>query len=560
MPVVELFDGTKLEFPEGTNQSVIDSTAKRETFRLKALQTNARQADIAQNGATAADLTAAGLDPTKDMTGGQKFVAGYGKVTSDVTNGVKQLLNIGDQNALKKEIDDSKRMDQSLLNTGAGLAGNIAGWAVPAVGATIIPGANTYAGAGLTGAVMGALNPVGTGDSRLWNTGFGAATSVLGQSAGNILGKVLKPVANQSDEAVRLAGIAKANNIPLSAADATGSKPLQFIDSVLSNLPISGGAQAAKKAAQQDAFNAAVLKTAGIDASKATPEILAAQKKVLGNTFEDIASRNAIDLNKGVANDLVDIVGQAQRRLTPADASRISNAVEDIFSQADTGGTLPGTLYQAWRSELGRMSKSNDSTGHFAGQLKKTLDRAFDSQVSAADQAAWKQASKQYGNLKTIADAAGGAGTAANLGDISAAQLSSALGKQVGREGKALGRGELNDLSRVGNVFIKPQVPDSGTAQRALYQGLLTQGAGGLGVGGLSGMTGDNGFDWNRALIGGGAAIGGPALAQAILHNPVAQAYLKRGLLNLTPAQINAMKATGRIGLLSTTLALESTR
>jgi hypothetical protein len=42
--------------------------------------------------------------------------------------------------------------------------------------------------------------------------------------------------------------------------------------------------------------------------------------------------------------------------------------------------------------------------------------------------------------------------------------------------------GEIGDVARAGRQFLPDAVPDSGTSQRAMYQGILTAGSmGGLG-------------------------------------------------------------------------------
>lgn len=470
------------------------------------------------------------FDPTEGMSGTDKFLAGMGKAFTDIGRGGGQMLRDalpqGAADALGlptgSDIEETRRLDRALMNTGAGTAGNIAGALVPALATAALPGANTITGAAAGGALMGALQPVTGDESRLFNVGLGGAFGAAGQGVAKGIGRVINPIRNaQNAEVSRLAQVAASEGIPLDAAAVTGSKPLQAVNAVMENLPFTAGKEAAKGQARQQAFNAAVLKRAGINANNAAPEVLAAQKQALGKTFEDIAGRNAINFT-GLNSQLDDIVNQASRRLPPDRAGAIANTVEDMRSQLQDG-ILAGTNYQGWRTELGRMARGNDAEAHYFSQLKKALDKAFSAQVSGADAAAWRQASSQYGNLKTIMNAMGGAGANPATGNIAPAQLNQAFTSAMSREGKALGRGELNDLVRVGQTFVRDQVPNSGTAQRLLYQSLLT---GGLGLGG--GIAA--GADPVDALKYGAYGLAAPKLAQMLLNSPHGQRYLINGV------------------------------
>jgi hypothetical protein len=144
------------------------------------------------------------VDPTEGMSGTQKFLAGSGKAVSDLWLGAKQITG----NASQEEVDEVKRRDAALMDTGAGLAGNIAG----NVAAALVPGFG-LAGAGASlgraglaaagkrllaspatiggavtqgglGAGQAALLPVATGEHRGKNAAFGLVGGALVPSAG----------------------------------------------------------------------------------------------------------------------------------------------------------------------------------------------------------------------------------------------------------------------------------------------------------------------------------------------------------------------------------------
>jgi hypothetical protein len=123
-------------------------------------------------------------DPTEGMSGIGKFAAGYGKVVPDMARGIGQMIGLVDQDS----VDEAKRLDAPLMKTGAGMAGNIAGNIATAIPAAAVPGAATVPGAAATGAIMGAIQPVATGESRLTNTGLGGAAG----AGGVVLGRGLQ--------------------------------------------------------------------------------------------------------------------------------------------------------------------------------------------------------------------------------------------------------------------------------------------------------------------------------------------------------------------------------
>lgn len=485
-------------------------------------------------------------DPTQGMSTGEKALAGAGKGFADFGRGAAQLVGLGPSG---EQVAETRQRDAALMKTGAGLAGNIGANVLAAVPALYVPGVNSYAGAAALGGISQAFQPAESLAERALNVAVGTGFGAAGQGVGNALARVARPVQSTlSPEAARLAGVAMREGIPLDAAAQTGSKPLQTLNAVFENLPLTAGRQAEQAAARSGAFNAAVLRRAGISSDSATPAVLGAQKQALGSQFESIAGRNVVDFNGGtVANDLASVAHEASRRL-PNAGSRVTNTIDDLLNEVGQNGVMQGAKYQGWRSELGRLARGNDAEAHYFGQVKKALDRAFSSQVSGADAAAWSQASREYGNLKTILNAMGGAGNDAAASNIAPAQLAAALRQAVGREGRALGRGDLDELVRVGQLFVRDQVPNSGTAQRQLMQSLVTGGGGAVVGAGAAGATGND--KWQGALYGAGAGAASllaPRLAQALVQSGPAQRYMTNQANR--PAAIaleRALQASGR--------------
>lgn len=532
--IAELADGTRLEFPDGTPPDVVQRTVRGVVAR------KAQEADNAKFEAQTRAGTAG--------TGGEAFMSGMGKAFADIGRGVGQLVGRVDQ----KTIDDAKERDKPLMNSGAGMAGNVIGNVAATVPAAFVPGANTVVGSAVLGAGLGALQPVASDDSRGSNIGMGAIGGAVGQGAANLVGRLARPV--QSKLPAQLEALAqKAEqqfNIPLNAAQKTGSKPLQIIDSVLDNMPLTADRQAMIKELQRKSFNKAVLATAGETADTVNPQVITAARKRLGDEFERLSGGNSIRMTPELdaalqqviadnakagplASSKVDdvarwIAGLTQGTPESTVASQVLDASGKPFTAtvaAKPAQDMAGESYQTVRSILGRESDSafkgnNSQLGMSLKGIQKALDDAAYNSLSDVDKAAWQQARKQWQALKVIEKAAAPTSKDAVSGNVSAAKLAQAL-KSVDRNA-IVRTDDLADLARIGQAFVKDQIPDSGTAQRTLYQTFLKnpiEGAWQLGTGGIS------------------------LPVQMAINSKVGQAYLNRAPLSpRTLAIVKALK------------------
>jgi hypothetical protein len=113
--------------------------------------------------------------------------AAAGGVVAGIPLGIRQML--GKDNP--GEVDEWKRSMEGLWSTPGGKVGTVLGGVGVAAPAMFVPGANTALGAAAVGAGMGAVQPVGDGESRALNTVIGGATGGLAQAGVNKLGTVL---------------------------------------------------------------------------------------------------------------------------------------------------------------------------------------------------------------------------------------------------------------------------------------------------------------------------------------------------------------------------------
>ncbi len=210
MPIakIQLPDGriAKFEVPEGTTPEQVTQFAAQQFQQQKT-------APQEQSVPTAADVPVM-----------ENLAAGAGKAISDAGTGIKQaLMQYGNKmplsamlspqqqmtlgygghdlnkklipdevvQAQQQEIDETRKRDAPLMETGAGKAGNIAGNIGMTLPALAIPGANTYAGSALAGGMMGLVQPTAEGESRGLNTALGAVGGAAGKYGSDKLAKAL---------------------------------------------------------------------------------------------------------------------------------------------------------------------------------------------------------------------------------------------------------------------------------------------------------------------------------------------------------------------------------
>ena len=360
------------------------------------------------------------------------------------------------------------------------------------------------------GAVGGAVSDM-TGNELA-----GLAASIAAPVGAAGAARFFQPIRNSlNPEMVRLAEQATAEGIPLTAAQATGSRPLRLMESSFDQLPFTAGPQAEVRDAQQRAFNRAVLSRAGAGGDSASPATLQANRDRIGGEFERLSQGTTVNLDDQMLSDLQDVATRYGTKLPSQQRPAFQAYIEDILGQGDG---MPGTVYQQARSDLSRQARSAKGNDPFFSDalrgLRDALDNAAGRSIAPDDQAAWQQARSDWRYQRQIENAMAGAGQDAATGNVPAAQLRTAA-VSGDRSGYARGDGELNDLARIGQAFLRAP-PDSGTAGRSSMMNLLQlAGAGGAGaVGGLPAVA---------------AALVAPRVVQGVTNSGVAQRYLKEG-------------------------------
>lgn len=366
-----------------------------------------------------------------------------------------------------------------------------------------------------------------TPSQQIAETGAGILGGELGGTIGAgipaVAGRIVQPVVSAlGPEATRLAQLAESKfGIPLTAAQKTGSDFLNTFNSWLRESPIAGKQEEAALEAQKASFNRAVLQKIGVDAESATPEVMGKAKQAIGNVFNDVASRNAIQMDPQLAQSISDIHQNASKEMLDAPFKVLTNTLQEISDKA-TDGSLSGKLYQNIKSRLDRLSNNPDpSLGEYARQVRTALDdglqRSVDASGNAEDYNALLQARQQWGAMRTIQ------GTINQQGDISGPKLWQALRTKAGGSQAIYGAGDqdLVDLAKIGSQFVGDKVANSKTAAR----GALTLAA--MTAGGALGSEEGGNHPGLGALIGAGLA---PSVARFALRNPAVESYLVNGI------------------------------
>lgn len=415
----------------------------------------------------------------------------------------------------------------------------------------------TAAGGELGGpgaAVVGGVSaPVGAAVSQMVPPWAAPITEMATDAAAATAGsRVISPVRTVTPPGRdALVQTLQNENIPLTAGEITGSKPLLKTEQILGQAPGSAGPVAEDVQTQQQAINRAVATRAGLDSDTLDPTTLNNHMTGLGQQIDAIASNNNMPVNGQLAQTLGQI-RQSLPNLKTEAAQEIRARLDQlngmITTDANGNAVVPGSAYQSLMSDL------NDSIRGASGptqtnllQLKNALRQQMESGMSPQDVGQWRQLNRWYANGKVIQDAMGAAGAKPAIGDISLPQLRVAINSSLGQDAYSRGFGDLNDLARAGQSVLRTPA-DSGSPSGIMINRLLqTVGSIGSVIGGGLGAHYQGGVE---GLVGGAVApLAAPWAVGAAMRGRIpftnyspGQAYLTNQLTrNVDPALVAAM-------------------
>lgn len=470
-------------------------------------------AHAAPAGVTAAEIgldeidhapaqTGGDYNPVDDMSGFDRFAAGAGKAIYDTGRGAGQLLrkalpdSAADYMGLptQADIDNAKRLDAPLMNTGAGIAGNIAG----NVAAIMLPGgAAKAAGQALNapklltlgnlltapdsirkgaavGAGLSAMQPTGSDESKLMQAAYGAAGGGLGSAIPKSLSRVLSPKTREEAKLLIDAGVTPTPGQILGGA-------YQRLEDGATSIPFVGDAIKGAQRRAVEGFNVAAYNRAlneiGSSFDNHVPvghEGLTRVADEISAAYDNILPTLKIRQDAQFHADIGSLRNLA-KNMPEAKARQFENILHDaLLGRFARGGGMRGETMQEANSKLGQeirlYSGSSDPDNRKLADALKEARATFERLVerSNPDKAdTLKGINRAWANLARLEDA--GSRVGAKDGVFSPAQLKSAAragDKTVRKRGYAQGKALLQDLAEAGQSALGQTVPDSGTPFR----------------------------------------------------------------------------------------------
>ena len=391
---------------------------------------------------------------------------------------------------------------------------------------------------------------------------YGMAGAGTGEAGGQALGFLAQPFKNQSSRAQSyLAQKANDLGIKLNAAQETGNKHLQYLNSALDYLPSSSSAQKEFKDAQREAWQKALFEQGGEHgATQAGQAEMGAMKQRIGDVYNDIANRNNIVVDQKL-KDALDALAH-DRNISRMDTNKkgIVTSYLDEFNQPPVGSTISGQGYQSTRSMLDKQAKAMENTNplesHALKEIRRHLDDAMQRSVSPEDASKLMQTNNDYAVMKSIQKAIN-----PTTEEISPNLLANYLTRRDPNR-MIYGRGDqtLNDIAKVGKEFIPNKVPDSGTAQREHALKFLSGATAGKIAGGL--YAGDVLYSKDPisslapAITGGLASILFPKAVGHLMRKQ--GGYLSKGLMDMEQPLIGNVSRQRALSELARNAGLQS--
>lgn len=450
-------------------------------------------------------------------------------------SGNPAAANAADQFAQQREQQYQAGTPTNIGSLAGAAVGEVVPW-ITGVGelraAGAIPQATNIAGKIATGALeggaIGAAQPVTSADGsfakqKLLQTVSGAITGGAVPAVG-ALPRAL--IGNATPEVQALAQKAADYGIDLNAPQISKSVPLKLANSTTAPIPFSGATAAIEK--QQGQFNNAVAQTIGLPqgTTKITPDVFNQAKQVIGQGYDDLASRNNLMIDPPTISKIQQILGEVHTDGDPDAARAISNITQELIGKASQNGSvLTGPQFQSIDSRLGRLA-SNPQGGdkaHYAGQLQDALRESMESGMSPADAAKAADLRSQWRNVLNLTPI-----LTSGDGNVPPSRLLAAVANnKIGKTQLATGnRGDLGTLAQIGKQFMTDPVPNSGTALRTVGMDTL-KGLGAVGAGSAAGIPAASALP----------AVGGTIIAARLIQSGLRSRALYNAVAKLPQAQ-----------------------
>lgn len=239
----------------------------------------------------------------------------------------------------------------------------------------------------------------------------------------------------------------------------------------------------ARRVEQMEGLTRAALRRVGVDANRATPDVIDQAFNDIGQQYAGLAARNTLVPDRNLANDLRSTVRYYTDRVAaPNRIPLIGGYLQEMSQllQQNGGRAISGEAYQSLRSRIQADARgmSDPTAKRTLFDMAEALDDAMERSIRQSnpdDLGGFRDARRRYRNMLVIEDATTVAGSDAALGLISPAALRSATKRLQGKRNMARGRGDFEELSRAASG-IMTELPLTGTAPLINPRGLFDAG------------------------------------------------------------------------------------
>ena len=385
------------------------------------------------------------------------FLAGAGRAFTNIGRRAGQVTG----SVSEADIDEANRLDKPLLDTKAGLAGEIGGNVAMFAPTAAIPGVNKVTGSGLVGALIGAAQPTGTEDSTLKNMAlgglFGAGTQFGLNKAALFLGKRLgKKAAEMTAKKIAdmgrtdAAAAAKGAGYVMPPTSANPSKTNAILES------LGGKLLTEQKASlkNQDITNALAKRALGLaDDVQLTDDVIKQIKQTAGATYEQLKKAGKFVADKQFGDDVANAAGGYKEFIKefPELANKEVDNLIAAFGKKEmsANGLVEGV--KKLRFDAGKNLKSMDpekvTLGRVQRKIAESVEDLMERNLNARGMGDvlqnFKQGRMLYAKASTVQESMDEAG------NVSAKAIAKMMDK-----GKPLS-GELEQIGKFASTFPK---------------------------------------------------------------------------------------------------------
>jgi hypothetical protein len=367
MPIVKMPDGVQVQFPDDMPKEQIkgiisskfpDAVPKPQAEVPAAQDTGGVVGSVDAFGRGIAQAAMFGFGD--EIGAGARWLGGkmlpwqsnvtYDQALDEVRGSDKAVAEAHPVANITGNVTGAVGTGLGLGRLGASATGALAGRGLPAM----------MAGSAVDGAVVGGVQGFGQGEggfeNRLdsagtgakWGLGLGAAAPALVSGAASTIRRVITP-ASSNPARQALVGALGREGVDVTAGQATGNNTLRYAESEI-------GGQAAQDIMERqgEQFTRAALRRAGINADRATPDVIDDAFTRIGREFDDLGARNQVIPDRQLQTELMD-TWRGYMAMTPPNARApiIHDTLQDL-NNVFRVGPLDGAAYQAARSRIDR--------------------------------------------------------------------------------------------------------------------------------------------------------------------------------------------------------------